>query len=91
MQRKAQAAGLDVAMAHVQAERATAALLTLSAAVRSATSLEQTAEATSVVGDLLEAVVALSQLAGVDPEAALRANAVALRSTIRQAEGVTTP
>ena len=91
MQRKAQAAGLDVAMAHVQAERATAALLTLSAAVRSATSLEQTAEATSVVGDLVEAVVALSQLAGVDPEAALRANAVALRSTIRQAEGVTTP
>lgn len=90
LQRKAQAAGLLSGEAINQASRAQAALAALVLATSESTSLEAATENSTAVGDLLEAIVSLSQFAGIDPEAALRANALALKSTIRRAEGLDT-
>jgi len=88
LQRKAQAAGVLATDVDRQAQLAARTLAALSSAASGATSLEGATPTTTSVGDLLEAVVSLAQFAGVDPEAALRAKAVALRSAIRTAEGV---
>jgi XTP/dITP diphosphohydrolase len=88
LQRKAQAAGVLATDVDRQAQLAARALAALRSAASGATSLEGATPTTTAVGDLLEAVVSLAQFAGVDPEAALRAKAVALRSAIRTAEGV---
>jgi len=88
LQRKAQAAGVLATDAESQAQQAAEALVALTASVQGATSLEGAMPNSSAVGDLLQAVVSLAQFAGIDPEAALRAKAVALRTAIRIAEGV---
>ncbi|MEI6700563.1 MAG: MazG family protein, partial [Actinomycetota bacterium] len=86
LQRKGQAIGMERDDAAASITRATAALEALSSAVVNASTLEQTLPLDEGVGELLSAIAQLSQLAGVDPEAALRQEALTLRSAIRAFE-----
>ena len=86
LQRKSQAIGMEREDPTTAQLRAAATLDALGNAVVDASTLEQTTPLNQEVGELLAVIAQLSQLAGIDPEAALRQTALALRSSIRAFE-----